>query len=338
MSSLAITEVTETQVFAENRSIVWDGAELAFESRDLNEVVTHTLQVFSAVETMRKSAVSMCISLKKLKESYTAARREANPERKSVGWEAFCKANFESLGLSQGQIRTAIRTGEMLINLQTNDPNSFAAMSRLSRAALFAVNASPETVPQISAMLIESPDSTVTAKQVKELSETLAASEAQAAALKEQLEIAVQGKREAESVAADLNQRCLSAEEHIHSLRKQGNTPVDPPTHVLPPGIKNEQEALDSLNEKKSAAQQALSQTSAEVESAQRRLTDVQRRLDEHTSALDVISGLRKDVGALTKKYSLAMLQKTKDSSPNIQTKLRETGQLLRVLANQLEQ
>jgi hypothetical protein len=337
MNTMAIHSVNLSSTIRDGRTVFLDSTEKAFSPQNLTHVLTHTLSVFSCVESMRKSAVSMCISLWELKAAYAAAVREAEPARKTIGWEAFCKSNFEELGLSQSNIRTAITTGEMLIKLRANDPDGFQALSKLSRAALFAISAAPETVTEIKALMVD-PDATVTAAQVRQLKEVLGATEAQANELKQQLQSALDGRREAEEVVSDLNQRCLSMEDQISILQTRTKTNVDVSIPTLQAGFKSEQEVLDQINQQKSVAEQSLSQTTAECDAVQRRLTDVQRKLNEHAQALDVLSGLNKDVGVLTHKYSQVLLQKTKDSNPKIKTKLRETAQLLRILADTLEQ
>ena len=318
------------------RHVVFDESELVIKPDELSRLVSHTMSVFSEVETLRRSAVQMCISLRECKNTYVTAIRNAYPDRKNTGWEAFCKTNFESLGLSQGHIRTAVQTGEMLIKLKESDPKGFDALSKLSRAALFAVSAAPETVHSIKSIIEESPESSVTTQQVNQLRDALRTSNQESEELKNRLSSALQAKSMAEEVVNDLNNRCQAHETLIGELKSQSKTQVKPPEQNLPPAVMHESESLDELKRQSSDISQEISQKNAEVSAVEKRLTDVQRKLNEQTEVLDLIAGLNKDIGEMTQKYSQALIIKIKQTNPKMKEKLFETAELLRKMAEQL--
>jgi hypothetical protein len=305
-------------------SLVLGEQEKNFAQHEVGNLAAYTAIVFNQVHELKKNARQICMALKLCKDAYVSAAREQDPERKYVGWNAFCKRNFSNLGLSERNIRAAVKTGGVLLELQEKNPETFDAIADLSRDALFVIGSAPQVAHEIGGILSQTPDAKFTAAQLKEMAGVLESSEQSVAEFKTRFE-AVQGAKErAEASAAAMNERLASYETEIDRLTHL----IEEKSSPQPAGALTDQE----LQEQKKAllkVQRQLAKANLELQKAQQ---DVHKYNEPH----QVLASLSNDVSSMLSKYSQALVLRLTETSPTVQDKLDELAIQLRTLSDQL--
>lgn len=295
-------------------------------------IITSAVEVHQQAENLKKNALNLCVALYNCKTSYSRVSGS------SAGWPAFCKRNFESIGLSDGNIRACIRTGEALVGFTNADPDALAAYSRLSRAALMALGeTTPEIAEEVKLTLQMDPANAPTAKEIRTLNDTI---ESQRSALA-QSEEAI---RRANEYSADLNSRLSSTEDEVIALRtenagleKKVKTPVEALVPTLPKGVKTEADLLDSINKQIVEGKQQLDHTAKQSEVATKELTAIQRKLALATQQQATLDDLQNDLTAMLAKYPLALAEKMNAAAPDIKSRLKKIAADMRLFADQID-
>lgn len=312
-------------------------------------VIGHAIEVYHHAASMKASALAICLALYHCREAYGdgVARRNSSVN----GWNAFCEANFGQLGLSDGNLRAAVRAGEVMCTMKANDPEGAAIFSRLSRAALFALGDSPELASEVK-LLLENGDaaskngeqSSLTAKEIRDLKESLRQQTESATSAEAELTKANDKIRAINVLGADVDQRLSEREDEVvmlkkknFDLEKKAKTPVESLVPSLPKGVKNEAEMLAQLNADIKEKQDKLKQISQESDAVNNRLTTTQRKLAQHDQTADAFKQFDADISALLVKFPDVLIQKMTDTSNAVKDSLGRIAAKLRTLAAHIE-
>lgn len=314
--------------------------ELPAEQR--SHVTTRAIEVHHHAFAIRANAMGICLSLYRCREAYGNGASRAKSSKN--GWGEFCQKNFSHLNLSESNIRAAVRSGEILDKMQQAEPDGAAMFSRLSRAALFALGDSPELVAEVKQILYENPDDAPTAAEIKTLRESLRVQSESSGRAEAELAQAIQKLSAADIVTADVNHMLAERESEVvklkaenADLKKAAMTPVESLVPALPKGVKTEAELLESINSSIVDKKGALQRVDLQFESAQGKLTALQRTLAQHEQTADAMAQLEADISSMISKYPDVLLQKMQDTSPAVKSALSKIAVKLHTLANHIE-
>jgi hypothetical protein len=323
-----VDQIKQAQSFVKEgdaHPLVLGDQEKDFEKHDVGNLAAYTAIVFNQVHELKKNARQICIALKLCKDAYVSAAREQDPQRKYVGWNAFCKRNFSGLGLSERNIRAAVKTGEVLLELQQSSPVTFDAIADLSRDALFVIGSSPQVAQEIEGILSREPDSKFTAAQLKEMASVLESSQQSVDDLKKRFEAAQGAKERAEASAAAMNQRLASYEGEIDRLNHLIEDKSSSPPGGAAADAHLQQRKLDLAK-----VQRQLAKANSDLKRAQQA---VHKYVEPH----QVLTSLSNDVASMLAKYSQAVVLRVSETNPGVQQKIDELAVQLRVLSDQLK-
>jgi hypothetical protein len=313
------------------------------------KVIGHALEVFHHASSMKASALAICLALYHCREAYGEGAVRGKSSKN--GWNAFCEANFGQLGLSDGNFRAAVRAGEVMCTMQATNPEGAAIFSRLSRAALFALGDSPELASEVK-LILENGDATskdgeqsnLTAKEIKDLKESLRQQTESATSAEAELTKANDKIRAINELGAEVNKLLTEREDEVIQLRKQNfdlekmaKTPVESLVPSLPKGVKNEAEMLASLNADIKEKQDKQKKIALEIDAANNRLTSTQRKLAAHDQTADAFKQFDSDISALLIKFPDVLMKMMTDTSKAAKESLTRIAEKLRTLATHIE-
>ncbi len=312
--------------------LVLGEAEKDFAQDEVGALAAHAAVVYHQLYELKKNAREVCIALKQCKDAYVAAAREKDPSRKYVGWNSFCKNNFSSLGLSERNIRAAVKTGEVLLTLKSQNPQTYEAIADLSRDALFVIGSTPGVADEVGGILSRDPEAKLTAAQLREMAVLLQSAEQANQELAAQLEHAKNAKTRAEACAATLNGQVQEFEGEIERL-----------THAMEQQQANagtvsiDEEQLQAVRLETRKKNQELAKTQRTLSQASQELSKVQSHLYQQRESQEVIADLAVHMNAMLSKFTPALVQKIRGINPSTQVKFNEVAEQLRVLASQIE-
>lgn len=311
--------------------LVLGDAEKNFAQDEVGALAAHAAVVYHQIYELKKNAREVCIALKQCKDAYVAAAREKDPSRKYVGWNAFCKNNFSSLGLSERNIRAAVKTGEVLLNLKEQNPTTYDAIADLSRDALFVIGGTPEVANEVGGLLSRDPEAKLTAAQLREMAMLLQSSEEANRELALQLEHAKNAKTRAEACAATLNGRVQEFEGEIERLTYE----IEQKENVSAQSL--EEQELQAVRMQTRIKNQELAKTQRTLSQKSQELSKIQGHLYQQRQSQDVIADLAEHMSSMLSKFTPALVHKIRGITPSAQVKFNEVADQLRALASQIE-
>lgn len=310
--------------------LILSGAEKNFSRHEVGALAAHAAIVYHQLYELKKNAREVCVSLKQCKDAYIAAVREIDPSKKYVGWNAFCKNNFSSLGLSERNIRAAVKTGEVLLEMKEQSPDTYDAISELSRDALFVIGSKPEVASKVSGIIKQDPDAKFTAAQLRDMASHIQATDQTLQALEAQLAEARKAKQRAESSTATMNNLVKDYENEISRLQHQCEDKNN--SHISSVDESNHVKLRDEARQKK----QELARTERKLQRTTEELTKVQLLLQQQQECESVIRDLSADITGMLSKYTVALVATVSNTNPAVRKKLVGIADQLVALADQL--
>lgn len=305
-------------------------------------VIGYAVEVHHHAMGIKTSAMGICLALFRCREAYGEGESRASSSKN--GWNAFCEANFAHLGLSDGNIRAAVRSGEILAKMQTAEPDGVAIFSRLSRAALFALGDTPEMMSEVKEILENNPKEAPTAKEIKDLKDSLRKQTESTLNSEAELAKAIEKIRQVNQNNADVNNMLVERENEVVTLKKQNfdldkkaKTPVESLIPSLPKGVKNEAEMLDKLNADIKDKQNQQRLAAQEFDATTNKLSNVKRSLAQHEQTADALKQFETDISALLTKFPDVLLQTMTATSTAVKETIGRIAVKLHTLASHLE-
>jgi hypothetical protein len=309
---------------------------------DQSSVIKQAVQVHHHAGEMKRNAMGICLAFYRCREAFGrgAARSNSGPN----GWGAFCAANFAELNLSEGNIRAAVRSGEILDKMLQVEPDGTAVFQRLSRAALFALGGSPELAGEVKQILLDNPDNVLTAAEIKDLKQTLRSQNESMATMQDELRQTTAQLTNLQVVSADVNGMLAERESQVvgliarnDQLVKEAKTPVESLVPTLPPGVKSEAELLRQLNGDIEQKQNELQKVVIKVNAEEQKLARVQISLAVHTQEAGDLTKLEADLSAVINKYPEALFNRLDETTPVLRAAFSEFASRLRKLADLIQ-
>lgn len=253
-------------------------------------LIHHAIRVISAWNTMHQSAVNPCISIALCREAFDACSKS--------GWEDFSQKNFGRRGMTPRAIRSALQSGRVLINIQ-RERGELPDLSDFARSTVHALTSSDESiVEKVIDGAIEIKEQTGRAPTQREVTALVADLQAKLrdaeGALSESERMRQSKDESIQRFASELKAATTSLnsiraeldakEREIAALRQQ----KDKYQIVLPSGVKDEQEWLESLANERQTLMHSKLQIEEQIEELNRRKS----ALAEEVSSREVVTEL----------------------------------------------
>ncbi len=304
-----------------------------FDERTATQVIRYAIEVHQFDLSIRTSARNLCVSLYRCRSSYI----EGSKNKSSSGWGSFCEKNFSSIGMSDGNIRAAVRTGEALVRHEEKHPEGIELFSRLSRAALFALGGNEDTLVTVQEVLAANPEANVTAADVRRLNEqlqektiALLETEKRMSAIEDTNVSLTQKLDERRTQVSDWRERAELAEQ-------RAKTPVEAVVYKLPEGVKNEDELRHNLQRENASLKTEADRLRSAVDRESIKLTEVQRTLGTAEQIKHVLVDLESEIQLLRAKFTRAMVERMTSGTPAVKERLKSIAAEFRAMASAID-
>lgn len=300
-----------------------------FDERSALLVIQHARVVHQSENAIRSNARQLCISLFLCHEAYVIG----SPAKSALGWGPFCVANFSSIGLSDGNIRAAVRTGESLIRHEKNYPEGIEQFDRLSRAALLALGGNEETLVAVQQVLADNPDKGLTAKSIRQIQDEL--KEEKLLRLQTEIRLKTIEETNAELALSITERREQAARwrEKAEKAEKEARTPVEALVYQLPPGVRSEDELRTTLQTENTALLKNKERLLSDVNTSTEELIKIQKGLVTFKHVSNMLEMLEADVHLIRSKFPAVLVEKLMVNSPESKDRLRVIAFELRAIA-----
>lgn len=303
---------------------------------DRDRIVSHAVMAIEHYNKARENALNVCLHLFHCREAFRASGE--------TGWQAFSKTNFASLGMGEGQLRTAVRTGRALaVYLAQSGGNSsdqVASLSTMSMSALTVMGDAPEDVRN---QLIEA-----VSKQIETSAKppTADAVRAQIQSLQgevQDLQGQVSTKDEANSRLVTRLQttesEATALRNKVSALERQINEAAQRPTVQVmdaDPNLRSTRDELSRMQSELDVAKKRLDDINRQSSEAEDKLTMLKADSDRKAVARDYFQELEGAVTALKAKFTDAMVARIASADPSYAPRLQQLSTDLMVLGQQL--
>lgn len=304
-----------------------------FDEAAASAVIHHALQVHHYERAIRTSASKLCVAMANCYHAYIAASKF----KTSTGWPEFGERNFASLRMSQGNIRSAIRTGEALMGYEASHPETIEYFDTMSRAALLAVGGNPETLEAIHQVFQTNPDARVTVEEVRKIKEQLNVETIERLKAEQQLNAVQQINV---GLCESLTERKEQVERWQGIAEKaqiEAKTPVQAIEFQLPKGVASEIELKEILTKEISGLQQESKQLSARMNEDAEKLQTLKRMLSVTEQTKLALENLQAGVSLMLAKFPKALADRMASSTPEVKEQLKSIAADLRTLALALD-
>jgi uncharacterized coiled-coil protein SlyX len=309
-------------------------------------IMAHAISVVQNYAAMKESAARLCVSLFACHQEFKNSGE--------VGWENFCSINFAPLGLSQGNIRSAIKAGRAishyLSSLQSRGETAeIKQLETMSRSALIVLGEAPDDVRdelidrvvQANVMM----GSALTARGVSSELERIQRERDQAS---EDLRTAEGRLAQAGSTAQRLNDLVRDKESQIEEQQAK----IDELTNRLlelsnsskveviepDPSSRAGLEARRNLEQQLADLNHQVSQASAELGTHKAELEKISRQASLRKQTENAMAELEQQVTRLKAQWSDVYAQKIRATDPHQHGPvLSRIANDMRILADQLD-
>ena len=305
-------------------------------------ILTHAASVVHNLGLMRESALRVCISLYSCRELFVATGDE--------GWEAFCARNFEKLGLSQSNIRAAIRAGRGLTKYisaaQSRDEVvDMSHFETMSRSALILLGDADESYRDaLVTKVIEISATTGTAPTSREIKEEIDKLKLEKADSDDQLRAIEAKLLSKEETINRLNTLVRDRESEISVLNEklEDSVPAANSSQVVveeaDPNSKRIRLEIEAATASLEEAKKELANTKDQLEKEKSALERANRETARKQVAVDSINELEKLLETLKARWSESMVQKIRQVDPHTYSpNFSRIATDLRVLADQMD-
>lgn len=335
LASASPSTTLPTVLFSKTPQVTLFGVQEADADRDM--IVSHAISAISEYFKARESALNLCLHLYQCREAFRSSGE--------TGWQAFCKRNFNSVGMGEVQIRSAVRTGRALSAylLRIEDgKDRVASLETMSMSALTVVGDAPE---EIRDRLIAAVSQTAAAQGK---APTAAAVRAEVDALRTELAEA-NGKLSARDEAnarlvsriTTMDQQASIFRNQIEELTRQNDALKSAPKAEVTvldadPKSKVVRDQLLSVEAELNNAKRALASVEASRAKAQEELDALNDQQSKVSVARDFFVELESAIAALKAKFTDAMIERMRTADPKSAKRLAQIGDDLRVLSEQI--
>lgn len=304
-----------------------------FDIPNASAVIHHALEVHQYELAIRTSARMLCVAMYKCHQAYIAASKE----KKSEGWQRFCERNFASLRLSNGNIRTAVRTGEALLNYENKHPDGIEYFDTMSRAALFALGGNEQTLIAVQDVLKSNTAGKVTAEDVRKISEELNIQTIEKLKAQQQLAAVQQTNVELCESLAERKEQSERWKESSKRFEAEAKTPVQAIEYQLPKGVASEIALKNQLTGQISDLKLESDRLATRVTKDGEKLQSLQRSISVTEQSIHVLEDLQADVSMMLAKFPKALAERMASGTPETKELLKAIAADLRTLASTID-
>lgn len=303
---------------------------------DRDRIVSHAVMAIEHFNKARENALNVCLHLYHCREAFRASG--------DTGWQAFSKANFASLGMGEGQMRTAVRTGRALaVYLAQSGGNSVdqvASLSTMSMSALTVMGDAPEEIRNqlidaVSKQIEASPrppTADAVRAQIQALQGEVQELQGQVSTKDDANSRLVTRLQTTESEATTLRNKVTALERQINEAAQR------PAVQVMDadPNLRATRDELERMNSELNAAKQRLAEINKQSSEAEEKLTTLKAEGDKKSVAKDYFLELEAAVTAVKVKFTDAMVARIASADPAYGPRLRKLASDLTALGEQL--
>lgn len=309
-------------------------------------IITHAIAAIQQYIQMRDSALRLCVSL------YLCHQEFKNSGE--TGWQAFCDANFAQLGLSQGNIRSAVKAGRAVSHYMATlkDRGEAAEVTHLesmSRSALIVLGEAPDDVrDELIDRVVNANEmhgSSMSAREVEQelarvRQEKLLAERGQAEAI-EKLSATDQALNRLNNLVRDRDNQVGALQSQIDALQFQLRQAPKAPDVVVEdpdPNTKAAQEARRNLERQVGELKHQLTQVEADLGREKAELDRLSRQAAMRKQSMSAIEELEQLVTRMKAQWSDAYAQKIRAQDVHTYGPiLTRVANEMRFLADQLD-
>ncbi|MCO4087509.1 MAG: hypothetical protein HEQ17_00585 [Limnohabitans sp.] len=309
-------------------------------------IMAHAISVVQNYAAMKESAARLCVSL--------FACHSEFKQSGEVGWENFCAVNFAPLGLSQGNIRSAIKAGRAishyLSSLQSRGETAeIKQLETMSRSALIVLGEAPDDVrDQLIDRVVQANEMMGSAMPARGVSSELERIQRERDQANEDLRTAEGRLTQAGTATQRLNDLVRDRESQIEEqqtkidelsnrLRELSNAPK---VEVLEPNPNSraDLEARRNLEQQLSDLNHQVSVASADLSAHKSELEKISRQASLRKQTDNAMGELEQQVTRLKAQWSDAYAQKIRATDPHqYGPVLSRIANDMRLLADQLD-
>lgn len=316
------------------------------ETESHQSIIAHAIAVVQNYSAMKESAARLCVSLYACREEFRATGEK--------GWGSFCEANFVPLGLSLGNIRSAVQAGRALTKymgaLQARgEQPELKQLENLSRSALVVLGEAPEDLrEQLIDRVANAAEMTGSPLPAREVSAELERLQRERDEAQEDLRNAQGRLTEAERAADRLNSLVRDRESLLDEQRikmdelsnRLRDLSTQPPVEVVDanPNSRIEKENLRNLERQLSDLQHQVTQTESELGAHKAELERLSRQASLRKQTDNAMAELEQQITRLKAQWSDVYAQKIRSVDPHtFGPVLTRIANDMRVLADQLD-
>lgn len=316
-------------------------------------ILNFAMSVVQNYINMRESALKLCVSLYNCRQEFEASG--------DSGWGAFCEKNFAQLGLSQGNIRSAVKAGRAIAHYLTSlqergESAELARLESMSRSALIVLGEAPDDVRdeliQRVATAGEMRDNALSAREVEaelnRLRQEKAEAERGQADANAKLSAMDQALNRMNGLVRDRETQVGALQSQIDALQHQVNqaakrTPVevvdaDPQSKAMVEKRKQDEREIQNMQRQMGELQHELTKAEADLGQKKAELEKIARQAAMRKQSSDAIDELEVQIARMKAQWSDAYAQKIRSQDPHSYAPvLTRIANDLRFLADQLD-